>query len=89
MLRQKNDLEAEMEQKKAEVIHIKQPVEVEHIYFPKNYQEVRKYLETLSSEQLRSISQQVLSIMNDRAIRVLHNAKTRMEQQTRDMLKRP
>jgi chromosome segregation ATPase len=87
LLRQKHELEAEIERKRTEVVYVKQPVEP--IYFPKNYREVRKYLETLNSDQLRSISQQVLSIMNDRAISILQNAKTRIEQQTRDILKRP
>lgn len=87
LLKQKDELEAEVERKKTEVIQVKQPVEP--IYFPKNFQEVRKYLETLSSDQLHSISQQVLSIMNDRAVHVLQNAKAKMEQQARDLLKRP
>jgi hypothetical protein len=86
LLRRKNELEAEIERKKTEVIHVKQPVEP--IYFPKNYEEVRNYLETLSSDQLQSISQLLLSIMTDRADRLLRDENTRIKQQIRDMLKR-
>lgn len=86
LLKQKHEVEAETERKKTEVIHVKQPVEP--IYLPENYGEVRKYLETLRTDQLRSISQLLVSIMNDRAISILRAEKTRIEQQTRDMLKR-
>jgi septal ring factor EnvC (AmiA/AmiB activator) len=86
LLEQKREVEAEIERKKIEVIHVKQPVEP--IYFPENYEEVRKYLETLRADQLRSISQLLVNIMNDRAVRAFQDAKTRIEQQTRDMLKR-
>jgi predicted RNase H-like nuclease (RuvC/YqgF family) len=88
LLRQNNELEAEIERKKTEVIHVTQPVVIEHIYIPKNSGEVRKYLETLTTEQLQFISQLLVNIANDRAIRALSDAKTRIEQQTRDMLKR-
>jgi len=70
------------------VIHVKQPVAVEPIYFPKNYDEVIKYLKTLSSDQLQYISKSLVSILNDRLMGALHDQKTRVEQQTRDMLKR-
>jgi chromosome segregation ATPase len=86
LLRQKNELEAEIERKKTEVIHVKQPVEP--IYFPENYSEVRKYLETLRSDQLRSISLLLVDIMNDRAIHALQHEKARLEQQAKDILKR-
>lgn len=86
LLRQKNELEAEIERKKAEVLHVRQPVE--SIYFPKNYEEVRKYLETLSSEQLQSVSLLLVDIMDDRAIRALRDENARILQQAKDILKR-
>jgi hypothetical protein len=88
LLRQKNELEAEIERKKTEVINVKQPVAVEHIYFPSNYMEVIKYLKTLSTDQLQYISQVIVSIANDRLIGALRDQKTRIDQQTRDTLKR-
>lgn len=88
LLRRKNELEAEIERKKTEVMHFVKTVVVEEIYVPKNESEIRNYLKTLNPEQLEYISKQVLSIMEDRAIRVLQDAKARLEQQARDILKR-
>lgn len=87
-LRQKHELEAEIERKKTEVIQVKQPVEVEPIYFPKNFDEVIKYLQTLSSNQLQYISQVITNIASDRVAGALRDQKARIDQQTRDMLKR-
>ncbi|MBM4447424.1 MAG: hypothetical protein FJ023_08825 [Chloroflexi bacterium] len=88
LLRQKRELEAEIERKKTEVIQVVQPVVVERIDIPRNREELREYLETLNSDQMQFISQLLVDIANDRGIRTLSDAKTRIEQQTRDMLKR-
>ena len=88
LLRQNNELEAEIERKKTEVIQVVQPVMVERIDIPRNREEIREYLETLRTEQLQYISQLLVDIANDRASRALSDANSRIKQQTIDILKR-
>ena len=82
----KTNLEAEIEKKQAEIKYVQQPVQ--SIYIPKNYGEVEKSLETLSLDQLRSISQIVTNIINDRLARAIHEKAARIRKDTQDNINR-
>jgi len=82
----KKNLEAEIGKKQAEIIYVQQLVEP--IYIPKNYGEVEKYLETLSLDQLRSLSQIVANIINDRLARAIHDRAVRIRKDSQDSIKR-
>jgi len=84
--RTKTKLEAEIEKKQAEIKYVQQPVEP--IYIPKNYDEVRKYLETLSSNQLRSLSQMIADIINDRLARAIHDKAISIRKDTQNNINR-
>ncbi|MFC2050430.1 hypothetical protein ACFLTN_04560 [Chloroflexota bacterium] len=88
LLRQNNELEAEIKRKKTEVIRIMQPIVVEHINLPRNRAELVEYLNTLSNDQLQYITQVITRIFNDRLAGALRDQKKRLEQQTKDTLKR-
>lgn len=69
--RTKISLEAAIERKRNEIKQVQQPVEL--IYFPQNYGEVERYLETLSLDQLRSLVPMILDIINDRVAHEIHD----------------
>jgi uncharacterized protein YerC len=79
-------LEAAIQRKQTEIKYVRQPVE--RIYFPENYDEVRKYLETLSQNQLLSISTMITDILNDRVVQALHDEATRMRKETEETINR-
>ena len=82
----KTNLESEIEKKQAEIKYVQQPVEP--IYIPKNYGEVEKYLEMLSLDQLRSLSQMVAAIISDRLARAIHEKAARIRKDTQDNINR-
>ena len=76
------NLEAEIEKKQAELKYVQQPVEP--IYLPQNYDEVRKYLETLSLDQLRSLSQMITDILNKRTVSRLRDVRRQLRKEVQD-----
>lgn len=82
----KANLEAAMEKKQTEIKYVKEPVEP--IYFPENYDEVRKYLETLSLNQLDSLRKMVVDIINDRLVLRLQDIRRGMRKETEDKINR-
>ncbi len=79
-------LEAAIKRKETEVKYVRQTVEP--IYFPQNYGEVKKNLETLSSNQLRSLTQVITDVINDQAASAIQDARSRMRKDTQNSINR-
>jgi len=84
--RKKTNLEAEIEKKQSDIKYVQQPVEP--IYFPQNYNEVKKYLETLSSNQRSSLSRMITDILNDRLADAIHDERSRMRKDNENTINR-
>lgn len=82
--RTKTNLEAAIEKKQTEIKYVRQPVEP--IYFAQNYGDVRKNLETLSSDQLGALSQIITDILNDRAVRAIRDERSKIRKKTEDTI---
>jgi len=80
--RAKADLEAAIETKQSEIKIVHQ--QVEPIYFPQNYAEVRKYLKTLNLDHLRSLSQMITDILNDRTVSLLRDMRRQLRKEAQD-----
>ena len=84
--RAKMSIEATIQRKQTEVKYVRQPVKP--IYFPQNYDEVKKYLETLSLDQLISLSQIMTNIFSDRLVRSIDADNAKLLKEVQDNINR-